>query len=411
MNYSKVQFISWELNTGPVQDADPKSKLPPKYNLKGYYPGLRLNGATDDRLDVNSQCIDIEARVAFTGNAIAAAHKLADASADVLKIFMAPEFIYRGAGGAYLHDLINGWESTAPAEFNLKAPYNNKWGGLFGELQQLAAHDDYNNWLFVFGTAISASLPTFKDTDGKYYLDPDPKKLGEIYNSSLIQLGGSGNTAANYASRKHYISGIDFLQWYTRTNTVQYKGHTVEPADDRAVIPADVLGVAEGGALFNIPNVNDSKGKAIDFGIEICLDHSSSGGNGANKFGRIRTADQYVKIQLVPSAGMYLKDVSIRLQPAGGPTTDSYAFNCDGLCSVVPYGIEGCHTQIWNGANGATVPVASKLFETSNGAQVANTQVAKVVANVATPANGQIADTQLWKSGAGSVRVVKVLPL
>ncbi|WP_205511925.1 hypothetical protein [Longitalea arenae] len=404
MNYSKVQFISWEINTGPVQEPWPGYPT----LLKGYYPGIRLNGAKDDRLDVNSQCVDIEARIAFTANAITQAHKLADASADVLKIFMAPEFLYRGAGGAYLHDLINGWQGAAPAEFNLLAPFNNKWGGLFGGLQALAANDDYKNWLFVFGTAISASLPTFKDTDGKYYLDS--KKLGEIYNSSLIQLGGSGNTAAHYASRKHYISGIDFLQWYTRTNTVQYKGHTVLPADPKTLIPADVLGVAEGAAVFNIPNVNDSKGKAIDFGIEICLDHASSGGNGANDYGRLRTANQYVKIQLVPSAGMDLVEDSIRLQPAGGPTTNSYAFNCDGLNNLVP-DTEGCHTQIWNGANGAKVPVTSRLFETSNGAQVANTQVARVVSNIMTPGNGQIADTQLWKSGAGSVRVIRTLPL
>lgn len=402
MNYSKVQFVSWELHTGP-QTVDH-----PLYDLAGYYTGLRLNGAPDDRLDVSSMCVDIEARIAFTANAIVQAQKLADASPDVLKIFMAPEFLYRGAGGAYLHDLINGWTGTAPAEFGVKAPFNTKWAGLFGGLQQVAANDSYKNWLFVFGTAISSSFPTKKGPDGKEYLDPG--KPGEIYNSSLIQLGGAGNTAANYASRKHYISGIDFLEWYTGTGGVQHKGNTVLPADPAALIPADVMGVAEGGAVFNIPNVNDSKGKAIDFGIEICLDHASSGGNGASHFGRIRTANQYVKIQLVPSGGMTLEDASIRLQPAGGPTTNSYAFNCDGLGNLVPQ-TEGCHTQIWNGSNGAIVPIANKLFETSNGAQVANTQVAKVVANVMTPTNGQIADTQLWKNGSGSVRVIKTLPL
>lgn len=402
MNYSKVQFISWELNTGPVKN---KSLL---NGLSGYYTGLRLNGAADDRIDVHSQCVDIEARIAFTANAIAQAKKSADASPDTLKIFMGPEFLFRGAGGAYLHDVINGWTGAAPAEFGLGAPFNNKWDGLFGGLQQVAAHDDYKNWLFVFGTAISASFPTIKGSDGKYYLDLT--KPGEIYNSALIQLGGSGNTAANYVSRKHYISGIDFLKWNTQTTTVQFKTNTVVPADPKTLIPADVLGVPEGGAVFNIPNVNDSAGKAIDFGIEVCLDHASSGGDHANDYGRLRTANQYVKIQLVPSGGMTLEDASIRLQPAGGPTPHSYAFNCDGLSSLVPAGY-GSHTQLWNGSNGAAVQQANKLFETSNGAQVANTTVAKVVGSIMTPADGQITDTQLWKDGAGSVRVIKVLPL
>lgn len=398
MNYSKVQFISWELHTGP-------QTMPPPYHTGGYYIGLR-NGSPDDRLDVNSMCVDIEARLAFTANAMVNAQKLADASPDVLKIFMAPEFLYRGAGGAYLHDLINGWVGAAPASFNVKAPFNTKWNGLFGGLQSLAANDSYKNWLFVFGTAISSSFPTKTGTDGKEYLDAS--KPAEIYNSSLIQLGGAGNTASNYASRKHYKSGIDFLQWYLGAS-VQHLGNTVLPADPAALIPADVMGEPEGGAVFNIPTVNDSKGKAIDFGIEICLDHARSGGNATNHFGRIRTANQYVKVQLVPSGGMTLVDASIRLEPAGGATPNSYAFNCDGLGALD--NTPGSHTQIWNGSNGAVVPLANKLFETSNGAQVANTQVAKVVANIATPTNGQIADTQLWKNGSGSVRVIKTLPL
>jgi hypothetical protein len=401
MNYSKVQFISWELFTGPQEVQHPL------YDLAGYYTGLRLNGSPDDRLDVNSMCVDIEARLAFTANAMASAQKLADASPDVLKIFMAPEFLYRGAGGAYLHDLINGWVGAAPASFNVKAPFDTKWSGLFGGLQSLAANDSYKNWLFVFGTAISSSFPTKKGTDGKEYLDPG--KPGEIYNSSLIQLGGAGNTASNYASRKHYISGIDFLEWYTGTGGIQHEGGTVLPADPKTLIPADVMGVPEGGAVFTIPNVNDSKGKAIDFGIEVCLDHARSGGNATNHFGRIRTANQYVKIQLVPSGGMSLEDASIRLEPAGGATPNSYAFNCDGLGNMA--GTEGSHTQIWNGSNGAVVPAGNKLFQTSDGAQVVNTQVARVVANIMTPTNGQIADTQLWKNGSGSVRVIKTLPL
>ena len=402
MNYSKVQFISWELNTGPLKFKDPQ----PPFGLVGTYPGIKLNSPTDSRIDAHSQCVDIQARLAFTSNAMSQALKDADKGNDVLKVFMGPEFLFRGAGGAYLHDLLTGWTGAASPELGLAAPYNNKWAGLFGGLQSLAANDNYKNWIFVFGTALSGSFPTLKGTDGKYYLDPT--KPGEGYNTALIQLGGAGNTAVNYASRKHYKSPIDYLKYTSGSDPIQFKDNTILPADPRTVIPADVLGVPEGGALFNLANVNDAAGKPLVFGIEVCLDHASSG-NSTNDYGRIRTANQYVKIQLVPSGGMELEEASIRLLPATGPTTNSYAFNVDGLNGMTTG--NGCHTQVWNGSNGTPVPPTSKLFEASNGEQLANTTVNKVAATIQLPDAGTINDTQLWKNGSGSVRIMKTLPL
>lgn len=403
-SYKKAQFISWEIHTGPLRNNKREAIS---------YAGFRNSGLPDDRVDAASQCFDIDARLAFTSNAMNTAHKLADANPATLKVFLAPEFLYRGAGGAYLHDLLNGWTGAAPVDFQLPAPYNAKWPGLFGSLQHLAANADYENWLFVFGTAISASFPTAQAVNKKWLLDA--KKPGEIYNTALIQLGGVGKTAQNYTSRKHYKSGIDFIGWNTgrlHTDT------NVLPAEPEAIIPEDVLGVTEGGALFNIPIVNDAAGKAIDFGVEVCLDHARSGGNRANTWGRIRTANQWVKLQLVPSGGMSLVDASIRLEPSSGPTPHSYAFNCDGLGSLAE--TYGCHTQIWNGANGAAVPPVNKLIEANNGTALAKTKVGKVIDLVMTPTSGSIKDELLWNSGlgndtwlkgSGSVRVVDPLDL
>ncbi|QGZ42175.1 hypothetical protein IP92_05420 [Pseudoduganella flava] len=396
-NYSKVQFISWEVYTGPII-VDQQAGI-------GLYPGLR-DQDQDKRTGVLGQCRDIDARVAFTADALAKAEAASDRSPSTLKIFMAPEFLYRGAGGAYLNDLLNGWQPPgAPAEFGLPAPYNGPWPGLFGALRALVARSAFEDWVFVFGTAISASFPTRKATSGKYVLDPS--QPGEIYNSALIQRGGTGHTADAYVSRKQYISGIDFINWYGAVQ--QHMPGTVEPADPEAVVPEDAMGVPEGSAVFRLPAVNDGTGAPIDFGIEICLDHASSGGNHANAFGRIRTANQYVKIQLVPSAGMRLKPESIRLQPAGGPTPNSYAFNCDGLATMA--GNEyGSHTQVWNGANGAIPAAANRLIEISGGTQLANTVVQAVAPTVATPL-GQVAASMLWNNGggvqgAGNVRVM-----
>lgn len=402
-NYSKVQFISWEIYTGPAKarQADPAGR--------GYYKGLSTPGAADLRLDVAGQCKDIDARLAFTADALQHALAKADPSPDTLKVFMGPEFLYRGAGGAYLHDLINGWQS-APAEFQLAAPYNGKWGGLFGGLQALAAQKPFENWLFVFGTAVSASFPTVRDAHGKEVLDPT--RGSEIYNTALIQRGGA-HPNDNYASRKHYKSGIDFLNWST-TATLHLDG-TVQPLDPAALVPADALGEPEGSAVFQIASICDAHGKPLTFGIEICLDHAYSGGNGANHYGRLRTANQNVNVQLVPSGGMRLKDASIRLLPAAGPTPHAYAFNCDGLGNLPPAGGNGSHTQIWNGLNGAVVPAANKLFEASQGAALANTTVAPVAAALPAP-HGATNAADLWNDGAGvqgagSVRIMPPLGL
>lgn len=130
-NYSKVQFIAWEIYTGPVY----------QNRLADHYPGI-TPALGDRRWDVLRQCLDISARVQFTKKALDAAYESADQDENTLKVFMAPEFLYRGAAGAYLFDLLNGWEEDAPSGFgNLPQPYGHHWGGLWGELRALAAEE------------------------------------------------------------------------------------------------------------------------------------------------------------------------------------------------------------------------------------------------------------------------------
>jgi len=390
-NYSKVQFISWELYTGPFKVTE----------NTGVYSGL-LDPTPDNRTDALGQCWDIDARVKFVADAISKAAAAIKPDASVLKVFMAPEFLFRGAGGAYLHDLINGWAGAAPAEFNLPAPYDKAWPGLFGQLRALVADSKFEDWLFVFGTAVSASFPAARQRDGKYRLITS--QAAETYNSALVQRGGVNHGNDCYVSRKHYISPIDFIRWYGAVK--QHRPGTVRPLEPRTVLPADVLGVPEGGALFRIAGMNDGGGKPIDFGIEVCLDHALSG-NSTNQYGRLRAAGQLVKIQLVPSGGMSLEPDSIRLLPGR-----SYAFNCDGLAQLAPDGANppyGSHTQLWNGPNRP----ANVLAEFNNGVVTPGSNLQAVTAQVLTT-RGPVDANQLWNngfgvSGAGHVRVDKTL--
>lgn len=394
-NYSKVQFISWELNTGPfiVQHAP---------HQVGWYAGL-LDPSPDKRTDALGQCWDIEARLAFVRDAIVKAEAISERNAATLKLFMAPEFLFRGAGGAYLHDLIAGWTGNAAVELRLPAPYSGPWAGLFGGLRALVADARFEDWVFVFGTAVSASFPTARQ-NGKFVLDPN--QPGEIYNTALVQRGGPKHALDNYVTRKQYISGIDFLHW--NGNIRQHTANTVLPLDPGALVPAEALGVSEGGALFQVPGINDGSGKPIGFGLEICLDHAYSGGNGVNAFGRIRSAGALVKIQLVPSGGMSLKPESIRLQPAPGKAPSAYAFNCDGLGTIERR--PGSHTQLWSNLDPGRV-----VAEANGGAALAGTQLAPLAAELAVGAQ-RVAANMLWNNGqgvegAGQVRVIAPLGL
>ena len=523
-NYTHVQFISWEIYTGPNRGPQPWSMGKDGTS----YTGIGEENAVDNRLDFEGQIADITERLQFTYKAIEKAHELAAKNPTTLKVFMAPEFLYRGKGGAYIHDLINGWTKQPPDEFKLTG--FDRFPGLFGYLMGFAADNNFDadgrylnrfkDWLFVFGTAISASFPARLKTNGGWVVDST--QMGEIYNTALVQRGGSLNMDDAYASRKRYIASIDFIK-------SQYRAKNFTLGD---VVPADRLRLEpnesnrEGSATFTINGINDKAGQPIVFGLEVCLDHSISTprnpqpplwanstvyaiGKGVispddgwvyacgiahtssaspttfaqdknnnpgrwvgpplwanstvyaignvvfspddgllytcgiahtssaspttftqdnnnnpgrwvlypytNPWGRLRTADKWVKIQLVPSGGMHLKPASIRLLPAAGPTPHSYAFHCDGLTTLAgdPNYAWGAHTQIWNGANGTDpVPPPNKLVSASYGQEVSNTSMAKVADQIYWQGrSGNIYSSGLWDLGSGYVRVMPELPL
>jgi hypothetical protein len=87
-NYTHVQFISWEIYTGPNRGPQPWSI--PRDGIG--YTGIG-NDAVDNRLDIQGQIEDITERLQFTYKAIEKAHELAVKRPTTLKVFMAPEFL------------------------------------------------------------------------------------------------------------------------------------------------------------------------------------------------------------------------------------------------------------------------------------------------------------------------------
>jgi len=444
-NYTHIQFISWEIYTGPNRGPQPWSMGKDGTS----YTGIGEENAVDNRLDFEGQIADITERLQFTYKAIEKAHELAVKHPTTLKVFMAPEFLYRGKGGAYIHDLINGWDESRARGELFKLTGFDRFPGLFGYLKRFASDSGalsptqirFNDWLFVFGTAISASFPARFETNKGWVVDST--QMGEIYNTALIQRGGQFTDDA-YASRKRYIASIDFIK-----SQYNAKGFTIG-----GVVPADRLDLEpnetnrEGSATFTINGINDHRGQPIRFGLEVCLDHAISTASSEMgglippptpryNWGRIRTAHTRVKIQLVPSGGMHLKPESISLLPDPEPThppewlpppvpdpvrtPHSYAFHCDGLTTLNPRLVAsgaqtlewGAHTEIWNGANwnGDPVPRENQLINANYGQPVSNTRTAKVTDEIWWTADSKIHASDLWDLGSGYVRVMEELPL
>lgn len=356
-NYSNVQFIAWEIYTGPVYSG----------GAADHYPGIaRAEG--DRRWDVLSQCLDISARVEFTRLAMEAAYQSASPDADTLKIFMAPEFLYRGAAGAYLYDLLNGWNAS-PSEQQekdfgeLPKYYKENWGGLFGELRALAADPKFQDWVFIFGTAVGAAFYNIK---GRVVTNsPKPKKEpAGGWNLALVQCGGTNRMGDGcYFVEKHLKSIIDFV-YFNKTHTEarfftqEEMKHGSEPTWrvlDRLIqhIPGE-----QGGSAFRFPDVCKSDGSPLQFGLEICLDHALAyeGMKSQEQVtGSLARNKLLVDIQLVPSCGLYLIPSSLALAPKGGPKDCSYAFNCDGLTTrdsrhpELKGPLSG-HIELWSGS-------------------------------------------------------------
>ncbi len=355
--YEKIQFVAFDIK--PTTET---SKTGTKV-----YKGAKKS-ATDlrKRILVMKKAMD----TAFKEGSI-------DHGEEVLKVFMAPEFYFRGREGAYPFEMIP---------------------DIMTSLGKTARDAKFKDWLFVYGTAIGylkhgedathkevhelavtaqvGDVITVKDTTGFCQRIPAVQDLRfdwtvkqglitspvlacapgapgffdltlqggtvidttqaikleepvstEILNVALVQKGGSGGSGLREAIiYKEYVSSVDFI------NTNYYGDRRLEVhGQTRTGIPTagskDILGTTApntseinksglgGGSVFMVDG--------ITFGLEVCLDHiynklydfyANSAENG----------DPKVQVFLLPSWGM-------RLQR--GP--------CSGLPNALLFNVDG----------------------------------------------------------------------
>ena len=139
---------------------------------------------------------DVTGRVAIMEAAVERAYQASNKRDDTLKIFVAPEFYWRGRKGAY----------PAASIFESENETFNALDQIGRALDNIVQQERFQHWLFVFGTAVAVAEETLlehRNAKTVYFnFAPvfrgfDPKK--------------TSSTGMRLLVPKRYISTIDFL--------------------------------------------------------------------------------------------------------------------------------------------------------------------------------------------------------
>jgi hypothetical protein len=259
MMYKKVIFIAYKVKTADTKAAD------------------YMGNTSDDK--------DIQKRCSIMKNAISIAYQkvntiLGSTSTGTLKLFMAPEFYFRGVGGAY------------PIE---------KISKIMETMRQETKNAKYTHWLFVFGTAIG-------------YLSQGNAK--EIFNIAMVQKGGHAKADGKHEwiIYKEFISHVDFIR-DTKKNWQKIDERIISIAGTKAqALPTmgsrdlstlkDVspIGVGKEESLTGFGGHSIFTTDDVTFGLEVCLDHDK----GRLKASPVAPGHNEIQIHLIPSAGMII---------------------------------------------------------------------------------------------------------
>lgn len=304
------------------------------YRIQTSFP--KYEGLPDDWTDMKTKCDKLK-------EAIQSAYHVArdyNANNRILKIFMAPEFYFRGKNGAYLHEVIIGNQEKSSGLGGKK--------GLMDLMGEEVEKDIYKHWLFVFGTAIAAAQDTQMECDcgglleyvkdrktdkpikhpgtGKWMTvctrNPAHTKTKErVLGARIDNVALVRKEKEVHVIFKELISHIDFIKDRDRNmkdkvtvagtelNVLRQKQASgYNAAQNR---PTKFQDERMGGSIFTVDGVT--------FGLEVCLDHAATGGSGTA--GRLEHAAN-IQVQLIPSAGMNI--AQLRTLPGG------VVFNVDG---------------------------------------------------------------------------------
>jgi hypothetical protein len=326
MLYDRIQFISYQIKTDTAEYPHGRDR----------YVGRPLREASKD---IRKRCKIMKNAIHLARN-----HRSVSRDKKTLKLFMAPEFYFRGGEGAYKHDHIS---------------------EIFSEMRDLTKDKNkYGNWLFVMGTAVVAHE--------SWWAPETNVATKEIWNVCLIQKGGFKRDDAGilrccqlcgapspFTSSvivyKEYVSRWDFVAEQHALNVNMPAGPDEEIFSGRVHGSRHRLAPVSGTPHTRVreigPNVpagppdigrnppRHARGAGtemsktglggqsvfmidgITFGIEVCLDHEE---------GRLRQSpptsrQPIVQVHLIPSGGADINHANVVCMQNG------YVFNVDGV--------------------------------------------------------------------------------
>jgi hypothetical protein len=380
--YSDVQFIGYAVSSSGVKN--PKSVTP--NNGKTWFIQGDYVGTKGDK--VNGEAQDVENRLAIMKDALTKAKALGkiDASPKCLKVFVSPEFFFRGPRGAYEMD---DYQKAIAGLAKLAKENKQDWVFCFGSvlgmwkdhaetLKKVRAKytDEAHKRLIAAEEQklMDSSVPKKTDPaklaswavleaiaalvkDGKLP-DPGVDETLECRNVVLVAQG-SKSEGEGHAVVKEFTSTVDFtvLNAAGKLSVKDVAMHSaISPVEadtgDRKGKEVQVVKY-DGRGVFKLAGVT--------FGVEICLDHHEN-------VKRLKSANAKVQVHLVPSCGMSLKEPSLVACDGG------LAFNCDGAGTP--------HTMLWEVKGGKKAAEIGSLIEGAVASALAAGHLGKDAGNV-----------------------------
>ncbi|HUA65578.1 MAG TPA: hypothetical protein VME24_07005 [Alphaproteobacteria bacterium] len=294
--------------------------------------GPTYAGKEDDWEDMKKRCDDLK-------SAIRSAYRLASTygkddrgrnyatNSNLLKIFMAPEFYFRGRNGAYDFNDVNGTKDPSQDKIIRGRRLVSRKRGILELMGEEIDQPIYKDWLFVLGTAIAASKSTKTVCaecagDVRWVVDKATSKSSavckghpehrgtneEVLGAMIENVALIKKDKDQYTVSKELVSHIDFIKDETDPknvvkDTVKLRGEDLPVYRNKQ--PSGYDAASEKRSKFQDERMGGSvfSMDGITFGLEICLDHAAKPGSG--RAGRLENAAN-IQIQLIPSAGMQI---------------------------------------------------------------------------------------------------------
>ena len=307
--HTRVQYVAYEICTMP----------------HGF--GTRYTSKDDWYVGKEDIPEDIRSRVALLREVLekVAADPTIDHSPATMKIFMAPEFLFRGPKGAYALKHVLGTESrhAEAGESTIGSGQPVSENSLQAQLAQLTLSPKWRDWVFVFGTVVGYKQPLAGGAPAaptaaerrRASRPPTPCARG----ITRFTTSRSCSAAAARRWRRRSARALRDQELAlghrlpqpraVRRARQRRRASMLDPVDD---LESRTLALAGDADTLEIDDDGLFTMNGVSFGLEICLDHA--------KHRLVRAAAKSgakVQVQLVPSGGMEIHEESICVEPGG----------------------------------------------------------------------------------------------